>query len=54
MKIILVLALIVALTFSQSPALVKCIEDRCPEQYAKCKKTSGCEDKLNKCATKCG
>jgi hypothetical protein len=54
MKIILVIMLLVALAFAQSPALIKCIEERCPDQYAKCKKASGCEDKLKKCADKCG
>lgn len=46
--------MLIVLTLTQSPALVKCIEERCPEQYKKCKAKSGCEDKLNKCATKCG
>lgn len=54
MKIILFAFLLVALVVAQSPALVACIEKNCPDQYKKCKATSGCEDKLNKCAAKCG
>ncbi len=54
MKAILLALLLLALVYAQSPELIKCIEERCPDQYAKCKKTSGCEDKLKKCAAKCG
>ena len=54
MKAILVLLVLVALIAAQSPELVKCIEQKCPDQYKKCKATSGCEAKLNKCAAKCG
>ena len=54
MKAILIVLLLVALTLAQSPELVKCIEGKCPDQYKKCKSTKGCEDKLNKCANKCG
>lgn len=54
MKIIVFLCLIFALTFAQSPELMECIERQCPDQYAKCKATSGCEDKLKNCAKKCG
>lgn len=54
MKAILIVLLLVALVLAQSPELVKCIEAKCPDQYKKCKSTSGCEAKLNKCATKCG
>lgn len=54
MKVLFVALFLVALTFAQSPELVKCIEDNCPDQYTKCKSASGCENKLNKCATKCG
>ena len=54
MKAIIIAILLVALVYAQSPELVKCIEDGCPTQYDKCKKTKGCEDKLNKCAAKCG
>lgn len=54
MKVILVVLLILGLAFAQSPELVKCIEERCPDQYKKCKATSGCEAKLNKCAGQCG
>ena len=53
-KIILVLLFLVAIGFAQSPELVKCIEQQCPDQYKKCKSTSGCEKKLNSCAAKCG
>ena len=54
MKWVLLLIVLVALINAQSPELVKCIEDKCPEEYKKCKAKSGCEDKLNKCANKCG
>lgn len=54
MKVILFTLLLVALVFAQSPALTECIEKKCPEQYTKCKSSSGCEDKLRKCANKCG
>lgn len=54
MKVLIIAILLVALINAQSPELVKCIEEKCPDQYAKCKAKSGCEDKLNKCATKCG
>jgi len=53
-NIILVLVCLFAIGFSQSPELVACIEKDCPDEYKKCKSTSGCESKLNKCATKCG
>ena len=53
-KIILVLLFLVAIGFAQSPALVECIEKKCPDQYKKCKSASGCEAKLKKCADKCG
>lgn len=54
MKVIVLLLALIALSLAQSEALIACIEKNCPDQYAKCKKTSGCEDKLRKCATKCG
>lgn len=54
MKAILFALLLIALVFAQSPELTACIEQKCPDQYKKCKATSGCEDKLKKCATKCG
>lgn len=54
MKYLALIAIFLALAFAQSPALKACIEQKCPDQYAKCKATSGCEDKLKKCATKCG
>lgn len=54
MKAILVFLLLVAIIFAQSTDLIACIEKNCPDQYAKCKSTSGCEDKLRKCADKCG
>lgn len=54
MKAILLALLLLALVYTQSPALIECIEDRCPDQYSKCKNTKGCEDKLKKCAEKCG
>lgn len=46
--------LLLAVAFTQSDALVKCIEQKCPDQYKKCKAAKGCEDKLRKCAEKCG
>ena len=54
MKAILVLLVLVVLTIAPSPDLEKCIEDKCPDQYKKCKAARGCEDKLNKCEAKCG
>jgi hypothetical protein len=54
MKVFVVLCLVLALAFAQSAALTKCIEDKCPDQYKKCKATSGCEAKLKKCAEQCG
>lgn len=54
MKVFVALCLLLALVFAQSPELVKCIEEKCPDQYKKCKAASGCEDKLKKCAEKCG
>jgi hypothetical protein len=54
MKVFIVLLALIVLLTAQSAALKKCIEERCPDQYAKCLKAKGCEDKLNKCATKCG
>lgn len=54
MKFILLAMLLVALTFAQSQELRDCIEAKCPEQFKKCKATSGCEAKLEKCAAKCG
>ncbi len=50
----IVAMLLLALAFAQSAELRKCIEDKCPEQYTKCKATSGCEAKLEKCAKQCG
>lgn len=54
MKAIIALMLLLALVFAQSAELRKCIEDKCPDQFKKCKSTSGCEAKLEKCAGKCG
>jgi hypothetical protein len=54
MKAILIVLMLAVVTFAQSPALIACIEAKCPDQYAKCKSTSGCEDKLKKCANQCG
>ena len=54
MKAFIIAVLLVAIVYAQSPELVQCIEKNCPTQYDKCKKTKGCEDKLNKCAAKCG
>ena len=54
MKLIFLAFLLFALVFAQSPELIACIEAKCPDEYKKCKATSGCEDKLKKCATKCG
>lgn len=54
MKVLIVVLLLLTLVISPSPELEKCIEDKCPDQYKKCKSTKGCEDKLNKCADKCG
>ena len=54
MKVIVALLLLLALAVAQSPELKKCIEERCPDQFAKCKSTSGCEAKLEKCAKQCG
>jgi hypothetical protein len=54
MKAVLILLLLVALAIAQSPELEKCIKEKCPDQYGKCQKTSGCEAKLKKCAEQCG
>jgi hypothetical protein len=54
MKVIVAILLLVALTFTQSPALKACIEEKCPDQYKKCQAASGCEAKLEKCAKQCG
>jgi hypothetical protein len=54
MKLIVLAFLLLALVFAQSPALLECIEKRCPDQYAKCKAASNCENKLKNCAAKCG
>jgi hypothetical protein len=54
MKVFIVLLTLIVLLAAQSEALIKCIEERCPDQYKKCKSTSGCEAKLKKCAEKCG
>jgi hypothetical protein len=54
MKYILLAMLLLATVFAQSPELIKCIAERCPDQYAKCKATNKCEDTLNKCANQCG
>lgn len=53
-KFILLALCLLAFANSQSPALVDCLNLKCPDQYNKCKATIGCEDKLKKCATKCG
>lgn len=53
MKVIL-LAVILAFAFAQSPELVECIESRCPDAYKKCLAATGCEDKVKRCAEKCG
>lgn len=54
MKLIILTIVLFAIINAQSPELVECIEKRCPDQYSKCKATKGCEDKLKKCADKCG
>jgi hypothetical protein len=54
MKVALIALALFGFVSAQSPELVKCIEAKCPDQYAKCKKTSGCEANLRKCADKCG
>ena len=46
MKVIIAALILICLVYAQSPELVKCIEERCPDQYKKCKSTKGCEDKL--------
>lgn len=54
MKAIILAMMLLAFAFAQSQALIDCIEEKCPDESAKCKKTSGCEDKLYKCVKKCG
>ena len=54
MKVFITLMLLLALVFAQSPELRACIEQKCPDQFTKCKGTSGCEAKLEKCAKQCG
>ena len=54
MKVLLVTLILVALIAAQSPELEKCLKDKCPTEYNKCLATKGCEDKLKKCADKCG
>jgi hypothetical protein len=54
MKAIFLALLLVAVAIAQSPALRQCIKDKCPDQYDKCLKASGCEAKLEKCANQCG
>jgi hypothetical protein len=54
MKVIVAILLLLALAVAQSPELRACIEKKCPDQYEKCKKTNGCEAKLEKCAKQCG
>jgi hypothetical protein len=54
MKAVLFALLLIVAIFAQSKELTDCIEAKCPDQYKKCKSTSGCEAKLKKCAEKCG
>lgn len=54
MKVIIALMFLLAIVFAQSPELDACLKEKCKDNYDKCKKTSGCEDKLKKCADKCG
>lgn len=54
MKVIIALMLLLALAFAQSADLEKCLKEKCTDKYDKCKATKGCEDKLKKCADKCG
>ncbi len=55
MKTILLIFLIFAVAFSDAcDDLQACVQVQCPDQYAKCKSTSGCEDKVRKCCNQCG
>ena len=54
MKVLLIIVLLAVIINAQSPELEACLEKKCPDQYKKCKATSGCESKLRKCADKCG
>ena len=54
MKAIIFALFLIVLTLAQSPELLKCIQEKCTDQYNKCLQAKGCEDKLNKCALKCG
>ena len=53
-KFLLFVLCMFVLVSSVDPVLEKCLQDKCPDQYSKCQKTSGCEDKMNKCLAKCG
>ena len=55
MKLLLLLVVLLAVIKADPFDDMKaCIALKCPDQYAKCMKASGCEDKLRKCADKCG
>ncbi len=51
MRVILIFLVLVVLVQSD---LKSCIQEKCPDQFAKCEDQSGCEDKLWKCEDKCG
>ena len=53
MKAILIV-LILAIAYAQSPELEACIKEKCPDQYQKCHDDGVCEEKVKKCAEKCG
>lgn len=53
-KFILLALCLLVLANSQSAALMECIQQKCPDQYATCKAKSGCEDTLKKCVNQCG
>lgn len=54
MKLLLSLAVLLGLTNTKYEELKLCIEERCPSQYDDCMDSSDCEEKLEKCADKCG
>ena len=53
-NILVVLLCLFAFGLPKHDELKKCLKERCPDQYDKCLKAKGCEDKLDKCADKCG
>ena len=55
LKALLILALLACtLCSSDKDQLKQCISEKCPSEFSTCQAKSGCEDKVDMCADRCG